>query len=453
MTEPRTAGERPGTVALVLSGGVALGSFHAGAYAALHPALPPDWVVGASVGAITAAILAGNPPERRVAQLRRFWEGLADDPVLPWRFWLPAPQGGPLREVTNEASILRSHLFGRPGLFRPRAPGEDPTRPGLYDLSPLRARLDALVDWGRLNNGALRVSLTTTDLVSGERVVFDNRLGSRIGAGHVLASGALMPFFAPVEVEGRLLGDGGMSGNLPLDLVLGRGAGSHAETAPAPSDAVGRDAVPGGNRPSSAATGGSAPEGSGGEQSRGDTAEVGDPEAPTSGRPGDGASQGVGPAEDGGDLLCFAVELFSRRGRAPRSFGAAVGRAEDVIFGNQSRRVLEGCQREAELRAVIARLGEHLPPELRRDPAVAPLLREGQRQRQTLLLLEHRASPEEAGGLKVMDFSATSLRERWNHGEQQMRAALRLLDDLPEEPPGAAPAGGLWVHEVPEVPG
>src|SRR5262245_36036586 len=62
-------------VGLVLQGGGALGSYQAGVYEALACSpYEPDWVAGISIGAINAAIIAGNAPENRVPQLRRFWE-------------------------------------------------------------------------------------------------------------------------------------------------------------------------------------------------------------------------------------------------------------------------------------------------------------------------------------------------------------------------------------------
>ncbi|RKK04739.1 patatin-like phospholipase family protein [Pseudoroseomonas wenyumeiae] len=211
--------------ALVLSGGVALGSFEAGICAALEAGggPRPDWVAGASAGAVNAAIFAGNPPEQRAARLRQFWEGMAEDPLPGFSLFFGAPMAdGPLRRAHNRAAALQSLLFGRPGLFMPRFLPEAimGRAPSLYDLTPLRRRLPELVDFDRLNAGPLRVTLVATDVTSGKRVVFDTARGTRIGPEHVVASCALLPLFAPVEVEGRLLGDGGLASNAPVDLVL-----------------------------------------------------------------------------------------------------------------------------------------------------------------------------------------------------------------------------------------
>ena len=210
----------------MLSGGVALGAFEAGAYAALEEVgeALPDWFVGSSIGAVNAAIIAGNPLGCRVERLRRFWELVARDPTPATSFLLgPPPADGAWRKAYNEASALQSLLLGRPGLFRPRLAGGGGvgSAPAFYDLSPMRERLPELLDFDRLNNGETRLSVVATDVVSGERIVFDTARGdARIGPEHLAASCALLPLFAPVEIGGRLLGDGGHAANTPLDLVL-----------------------------------------------------------------------------------------------------------------------------------------------------------------------------------------------------------------------------------------
>lgn len=364
--------------ALVLSGGIALGAFEAGAYAALEEAGEPlpDWFVGASIGAVNAAIIAGNPPGRRAERLRRFWESVAGDPTPVTTFWLgPPPPEGAWRRAYNEASALQTLLFGRPGLFRPR-PALDGAAiggaPALYDLRPLRDRLPDVLDFDRLNSGEARVSIAATDVVTGERVVFDTARGARIGPEHVAASGALLPLIAPVEVEGRLLGDGGLASNAPLDLVLDE--------------------------------------------------------------PG------------GGDLLCLVVELFALRGGRPRTLGASAARATDLAFGSQTRRILEGREREHRLRALVRRLAGRLPPDLREDPEVASILAEAERggpRDATVLCVSYRAGPDHARPGDALDFSPDTLADRWEAGARGMREALRRLDDRP----GAA-EGGLVFHEV-----
>ena len=72
-------------IGLVLQGGGALGSYQAGVYEALASSeYLPDWVAGISIGAINAAIIAGNPPEARVEKLLRFWEAVTQ-PIVQWQ--------------------------------------------------------------------------------------------------------------------------------------------------------------------------------------------------------------------------------------------------------------------------------------------------------------------------------------------------------------------------------
>lgn len=216
----------------MLAGGVALGAFEAGVYEGLHEAglsSSVRWLSGTSIGAVTAAIIAGNPPEQRVERLRQFWRGVASDPAPAMSFWFGSPATGPWRQAYNQASTLETLMLGRAGLFRPRLqPGVRAGAadvPALYDLAPLASRLAELVDFDLLNRGDMRVSLTATDVVSGERIVFDTGQGCVLDPRHVLASCAFLPLFAPVEFDGRLFGDGGLSSNVPLDVVMAEPAG------------------------------------------------------------------------------------------------------------------------------------------------------------------------------------------------------------------------------------
>ena len=214
------------TVSMVLAGGVAMGAYEAGAYAALHEqaGLAPVWIAGSSIGAVTAAIIAGTPTGQRVARLREFWDGVASEPVPFASFWPTYPASGLWRQALNQRSAFDTLVQGRPGLFRPRlAPGAQVGAqdvPALFDLQPLKQHLTGLIDFDLLNSGAVRLTVCCTDVVTGDRVVFDTARGDRITVDHVLASCALMPLFAPIGVGGRLLADGGLAANTPVDLVL-----------------------------------------------------------------------------------------------------------------------------------------------------------------------------------------------------------------------------------------
>lgn len=215
MSEPRPP------AALVLSGGVALGAFEAGACAALEASGEPlpHWIAGSSVGAVNAALFAAAPPGQGGAALREFWDSVAQDPTPLTTFILgPPPAHGAWRAAHNRAAAWQTLLMGRPGLFVPDLGLGG--GPAFYDLAPLRARLEAALDLERLNRGPTRLSIVATDVETGARVVFDTARGDWLTAEHILASSAMPGLFPPVEIEGRRLVDGGLSTNAPLDLIL-----------------------------------------------------------------------------------------------------------------------------------------------------------------------------------------------------------------------------------------
>jgi NTE family protein len=211
---------------LVLQGGGALGSYQAGAYQALcHFDFEPDWIAGISIGAINAAIIAGNPPEKRVARLKEFWE-LVSSPV-PWN---PIASGDRGRSLFNETSAALIATFGVPGFFQPRFPPAplwpqgSPQALSYYDTAPLRTTLERLVDFDRINDLKTRLSVGAVSVTTGNFRYFDNvefkKLGKKIGPEHIMASGALPPGFPSIEIEGEHFWDGGISSNTPLDYVL-----------------------------------------------------------------------------------------------------------------------------------------------------------------------------------------------------------------------------------------
>jgi NTE family protein len=207
-----------GPTALVFSGGVGLGAYQAGAFAWLHEqGVAPKWIAGSSVGAVNAVLAAGNPPEKRISALRTFW--LSGEPPFQ-NFFRPFTTTS-WRHVQNWMRVIETRLLGARGHFRPRILTQafEPFS-SLYDLTPMRQRLEQLVDFDLLNAGAIRCSVATTDIETGEMVLFDTGRGSRITLNHVLASCGFLPEFPPLEVEGRLLGDGGLSGNAPIEAIL-----------------------------------------------------------------------------------------------------------------------------------------------------------------------------------------------------------------------------------------
>ena len=209
---------------LVLQGGGALGAYQAGAYEALMEAgHVPSWVAGTSIGAINGAIIAGNQPHRRVAQLRAFWERVSSR-LLAW----PFASDDNARRIFNETSAALSVAGGVPGFFEPRIPPAVVMPQGttaaisIYDTEPLRETLLELIDFELLNSGSVRLSVGAVQVLTGNMQYFDSAFQT-IGPEHVMASGALPPGFPPIEIDGKPYWDGGLVSNTPLEYVLERG--------------------------------------------------------------------------------------------------------------------------------------------------------------------------------------------------------------------------------------
>lgn len=221
MTE--NSGRREKTV-IVLQGGGALGAYQAGAYEALAAAgEAPEWIAGISIGAVNSAIIAGNPPERRVDRLREFWERVSSGLTVP-----PIANDTASRKFFNETSAAIVASTGTPGFFKPRFPPAVFMAPGskaaigIYDTSPLRRTLLELVDFDLINAGAVRLSVGAVEVATGNLKYFDSARDTIIPE-HIMASGALPPGFPPVEIDGVSYWDGGLVSNTPLQYVLDGG--------------------------------------------------------------------------------------------------------------------------------------------------------------------------------------------------------------------------------------
>jgi NTE family protein len=214
-------------IALVLQGGGALGAFQAGVYQGLAEAnLQPDWVAGISIGAINAALIAGNPPEARLEKLHAFWNQVTTqfvfDPFGIAHYWLRGDLGHVFLNRLRAGATL---LEGAPGFLNPRIPPPYLAPPGTaeatswYDTSPLRSTLERLVDFDRINSGEMRFSVGSVNIRTGNFVYFDSTT-HKIRPEHVMASGALPPGCPAVEVDGELYWDGGLVSNTPLQWVV-----------------------------------------------------------------------------------------------------------------------------------------------------------------------------------------------------------------------------------------
>ena len=213
-------------IALILQGGGALGAYQGGVYQELAEAnLHPDWVAGISIGAINSALIAGNPPQKRVERLREFWETVSAPPFgMPY---IAALEGRDefTHGVINQVRSWGALVGGAPGFFQPRVPppflypNGAPEALSYYDVAPLRATLERLMEFDLINTDAMRFSVGAVNVRTGNFVYFDSTT-HQIGPAHVMASGSLPPGFPPTEIEGEHYWDGGLVSNTPLDWVL-----------------------------------------------------------------------------------------------------------------------------------------------------------------------------------------------------------------------------------------
>ncbi|MGF6308716.1 NTE family protein [Bradyrhizobium sp. i1.8.4] len=219
-----TPGWRPegcDRVALVLQGGGALGAYQAGVYQALHESnIEPDWVCGVSIGAINSAIIAGNPPSRRLERLHTFW-----DRITGRKIWHYTPDGDIFRKARNFTSSWLTTTLGQPGFFAPHqanpwfSPAGARTATSYYDTTPLRDSLLELVDFDRINSKTMRFAVGAVNVLSGNFIYFDNA-HDEIIPEHIMASGALPPALPMVKVGTDHFWDGGIVSNTPLQHLL-----------------------------------------------------------------------------------------------------------------------------------------------------------------------------------------------------------------------------------------
>ena len=208
-----------GQIVLVLQGGGALGAYQAGVYQALHEAgLEPDWVIGTSIGAINASLIAGNKPDQRLAKLEAFWNRVVHNPALE----IPASIPGVGRAWSNWMTLTT----GIPAFFKPNPLaflGQHVALPvdaaGYYSTHPLEETLSDLVDFPAINGGPTRLTVGAANIQTGEMRYFDSR-DTRLTVRHVMASGALPPAFPAVRIDGELYWDGGIVSNTPVEAVF-----------------------------------------------------------------------------------------------------------------------------------------------------------------------------------------------------------------------------------------
>lgn len=208
-------------VAFVMQGGGSLGSYQFGVVKGLFEAgYEPDWIAATSIGAIQAAIIVGNPPERRIEKLEQFWQKVA-----PQTFFDPLIESYATAEISNMVSSSLALLVGQPNFYYPRLWTEimpqsgDPDSLSYYNTAPLRETLLELIDFDLLNSAPIRLSLGAVQISTGHLMYFNN-INYRIEVDQIMASAALPPGFPAVKVNGELYWDGGVHSNSPLQGIL-----------------------------------------------------------------------------------------------------------------------------------------------------------------------------------------------------------------------------------------
>jgi NTE family protein len=349
-------------VSLLLQGGGALGAYQGGVYQALAEAdLHPDWVAGISIGAINSAIIAGNPQETRVAQLRRFWEGVTAGTGWNWPAWglsdlgADSVRGEVAHRFANQASAISAIAGGVSGFLVPRFPPPVLQPNGTieatswYDTSPLKATLESLVDFERINFGETRFSVGAVNVMSGNFVYFDSTT-HRIHLDHILASGALPPGMPAVLIDGQNYWDGGLVSNTPLQWVLQ-----------------------------------------------------------------------YGPRQD---TLAFQVDLWSARGEFPRNLMEVATRQKEIVYSSRTRENTERFKQSQKLRVAIATLMEKQPEAFDHSPEAEMLRAFGDHKVYSIVHLIYHARGYE-GDSKDYEFSRLSMEEHWQAGYNDTVRTLR----------------------------
>ncbi len=350
-------------VALVLQGGGALGSYQAGVYEGLAEAgIAPNWIAGISIGSLNSAVIAGNPPERRVEQLRAFWEFICRQ---PWWPPLPAAPMGALagaalpnawRAVFDSVEAARALFEGQNGFFVPRpwfgvdAADSGPHTASFYDTRPLRATLERFADFERINRpDQMRVAVGAVNVRTGNFLYFDNAKHT-LRPEHFMASGALPPGFPAVEIDGEFYWDGGLVSNTPLQYVLG--------------------------------------------------------------------------ARPRHDALIFQIDLWSAAGELPKDLLQVAVRQKDIQFSSRTRMVTDTMLEEQHYRRLLHQAMELVPADKRDTEWYRRAAEVACSARRNVIHLIYRDKPYESIS-KDYQFGALTMHEHWSAGLADMKATLQ----------------------------
>jgi len=364
-------------IALLLQGGGALGSYQAGVYEGLvERGIQPNWVAGISIVALNCAIIAGNPPEKRVEQLHAFWNTICSPPSLSASMFenstnlfgsMMAPMQNMMQNFNeslfSSMSAIHTLVKGQEGFFKPRimAPGGGaPDTTSFYDTSPIISTLEKFADFDRINSGEIRVSLGATNVATGNFVYFDTK-DMKLAPKHFLASGSLPPGFPATEIDGEFYWDGGCVSNTPLEYVL-------SST----------------------------------------------------------------PRQD---TLAFQVDLWSAHGALPTNMNQITERLKEIQYSSRTRTVTNAVHLAQSMRRALVDTVNRIPAAVKEaDPWFDQMVRHmmGARFNVIQLIYENKQSE---GHFKDYQFSAETMQMHWQTGLHDMHETLSFPAclDMPDE--------------------
>jgi NTE family protein len=180
---------QPAKTAFVFAGGGSFGAIQVGMMRSLADhEIAADMVVGSSVGALNGAFYASDPTPGGVERLADIWRGLRRRDVFPLSF-----------------RTLLGFLWRRDFLI---------------SHDGIRKLVDDHIPYRNLEEAKLPVHIVTTDILTGDAVVFSE--GSTAEA--IVASTAIPGAFSPVHYKDHFLADGALSSNTPVRVAVKKGA-------------------------------------------------------------------------------------------------------------------------------------------------------------------------------------------------------------------------------------
>ena len=367
-------------VVLIFQGGGSLGAYQAGVYEGIADVgIEPTWVSGISIGSINAAIVAGNPPEKRVERLHDFWDTVCRPPSMSASFATEAlnmmgagfaPFQESLKHTVDKAfgsyAATMAILEGQNEFFYPRplAPGfGNPSQVSFYDTSPLKSTLERLVDFDRINHkDSMRISLGSTNVGTGNFVFFDNR-HMKIGPEHIMASGSLPPGFPATEIDGEYYWDGGCVSNTPLLYIMNEGKNQ--------------------------------------------------------------------------DSLIFQVDLWSAHGKLPSNIFEVTERQKDIQYSSRTRAITDLVRNMHRMRQLLLNMVDRIPPAVRKaDPYFDQIAEQAMGSNYNVIQLIYQNKFGE-GHYKDAEFSSESMERHWAIGLEDFENTLADRQCLAMPPKGA----------------